>query len=151
MGSVFSTVDVAVQSVVKGRFTTQQVLIAVAAVILAIVAAKLIKGIVKAAVLVGGVLMLVVYFGLATPTQLKDMASGAAEKIGQEYQTISQSVDVEDGKVYVRIQEKRLPLSEIVSYKKTMDGKLHILTADGTYTSEDEHLFEFLKSLSKEE
>ncbi|MBR1770681.1 MAG: hypothetical protein IJ747_01485 [Lachnospiraceae bacterium] len=149
MENVFGVVDGAVQSVVQGRFTTQQVLIAVLAVVAAIVVIKAIKGILKTAVLVGGIIAFVIYFGLATPTQLKDMASETVEKAGQKYQAISQSIDVEDGEVYIIVGGKRLPLSDVVSFKKTLDGKIHILTSEGTYTSEDENLLKFFGEMSK--
>lgn len=149
MENVFGLVDGAVQSVVQGRFTTQQVLIAVLTVVAAIVVIKAIKGILKTAVLVGGIIAFVIYFGLATPTQLKDMASETVEKAGQKYQAISQSIDVEGEEVYIIVGEKRLPLSDVVSFKKTLAGKIHILTSEGTYTSKDENLLKFFGEMSK--
>lgn len=149
MEGLFGMVDTAVQSVVKGRFTTQQVLIAILVVVAAIVVIKVIKGVMKAAVLVGGIIVFVIYFGLASPTQLKSMASETAQKAGQKYQAISQSIEVEDGEVYIIVGETRLPLSDVVSFKKTLDGKVNVLTSDGTYTSDDEDLLKFFGEVSK--
>ena len=42
-----------------------------------------------------------------------------------------------------------MPLSDVVSFKKTLDGKIHILTSEGTYTSEDENLLKFFGEMSK--
>ena len=87
--------------------------------------------------------------GLASPTQLKDMASETVEKAGQKYQAISQSIDVEGEEVYLIVGGKRLPLSDVVSFKKTLDGKIQILTSEGTYTSKDESLLKFFGEMSK--
>lgn len=149
MESLIQVIDPAVQSVVQGRFTTQQVLLAIVVVIVVIVAFKVLKGVIQIATTVGMVLALVVYLGIATPTQLSGIATETISGAYEKYQTISHSIEKEGDEIYIHVGDARLPLSQITSYKETLDGKVQILTADGTYTSGDENLLKFLGELSK--
>ncbi len=141
-------IDTVVQAVVKGRFTTQQVLIAVVVVVAVVVGVKLLKGIMKTVSIVGGIILLAIYFGLATPTQIKSLATETVGGAYEKYRAVSQSIEKDGDEVYIKLGGERIPLSKVVSYKETLDGKVQLLTSEGTYTSEDEGLLKFLGEIS---
>ena len=149
MEGLIGILDPAVQSVVQGRFTTQQILVALVVIVVVIIAFKILKGIVKTVSIIGGIVLLAIYFGLASPTQIQELASGTVGSVYEKYQAISHSIEKDGDEVYVKLGDERVPLSEITSYKKTLDGRVQLLTSSGTYTSEDKGLLEFLGELSQ--
>ena len=149
MEGMIGILDPMVQAVVKGRFTTQQVLVTLVVIVAVFVGFKLLKGILKTACLIGGVVLVVIYFGLASPTQIKNLALDTVGNAYEKYQTISHSIEREGGEIYINVGEQRIALSQIESYKKALDGRLQLLTAEGTYTVEDERLKDFFDEITR--
>ena len=148
MNGFIELIDPAVQSVVKGRLTTQQVLMTLVVIIAVVLLFKFFKGVVKIACMVGVIIALVVYLGIATPTQLKGLATDTISVAYEKYQAVTHSIEKDGDEIYIHVGEKRLPLSQIESYKETLSGQVQMLTSEGTFISDDQNLLKFLGELS---
>lgn len=109
-------------------------------VVVVLLCLKLIKGLLKWCIIAGAVCIGLVYFNIATPKQIQDIAGQIADKGVESYQKIadaSNNIRIKDNKLQIKIDAEKWvsidKLGKIVSNKQkelvvTYKGKEYIIT-----------------------
>ena len=136
-----------------GKITLSQLVITLIALLAVCLVLKFIKGIVKTVVAIGIACFALVYFGLASPDQLKDVASQIASQgaaVYEQYQAASEYIKYEGGTLYVSPDKQTwLDVTAIKSVVKGNDETMSIVTDDGTYALTDNKAIEMIKTFIK--
>ena len=137
----------------NGRVTLNQLLGVVIAILAIILVLKLIKGLLKTGLVIGIVCFAVIYFGLASPRQLKDVANQIAEQgaaVYEQYQEASEYIKYEDNKVYISPDKTTwIDVSDIKSTVKGTLDSISVVTSEGTYVFKDSKVMELIETFIK--
>lgn len=104
----FTDANGQVITVLNGRFTLGQVLMFAIALLAICLIWKFVKGVIKAVVIVAVVCVVLVYTGVTSPTQLKDIGSQIAEAGIDSYKAVanaSEHVKIQGGKLTVLMDD----------------------------------------------
>lgn len=151
--SVFNFTDAEgkVITVMDGRFTLGQVVIGGIAIIAVLMVLKAIKSAVKYAVIIGVACFALVYFGVASPQQLTDIAAQIRDTGIEQYQRFSQAsenIKIEGGKIYIKLSDGTwLDATDVnAMVKGGVSGEFTIMSNGESYTMFDSDVFEMLES-----
>lgn len=118
----------------------EQMIMILVVVVVVLLCLKLIKGLLKWCIIAGAVCIGLVYFNIATPKQIQDIAGQIADKGVESYQKIadaSNNIRIKDNKLQIKIDAEKWvsidKLGKIVSNKQkelvvTYKGKEYIIT-----------------------
>lgn len=118
----------------------EQMIMILVVVVVVLLCLKLIKGLLKWCIIAGAVCIGLVYFNIATPKQIQDIAGQIADKGVESYQKIADASDnirIKDNKLQIKIDAEKWvsidKLGKIVSNKQkelvvTYKGKEYIIT-----------------------
>lgn len=133
-----------------GKITLSQLLVIIGAILVIILVFKFLKGIVKTILSIGIVCYALVYFGIASPQQLKDVSSQIVDKGESFYESFieaSSNIKYEDDKLLVRTDgDTWIDVSDIKSFVTGKEGVVTIQTSNGAYTISDSEVIRLLET-----
>ena len=133
-----------------GKITLSQLLVIIGAILVIILVFKFLKGIVKTILAIGIVCYALVYFGIASPQQLKDVSSQIVDKGASFYESFveaSSNIKYEDDKLLVRTDgDTWIDVSDIKSFVTGKEGVVTIQTSNGAYTISDSEVIRLLET-----
>lgn len=133
-----------------GKITLSQLLVIIGAILVIILVFKFLKGIVKTILAIGIVCYALVYFGIASPQQLKDVSSQIVDKGESFYESFieaSSNIKYEDDKLLVRTDgDAWIDVSDIKSFVTGKEGVVTIQTSNGAYTISDSEVIRLLET-----
>lgn len=136
-----------------GKVTLSQLAVVVIAILAVGLVLKLVKGILKTGLAIGIALFALVYFGFASPDQLKDVAGQIAKQgaaVYEQYQEASDYIKYEGDKLYVSPdKETWVDVTTIKSVVKGTNDSISVVTPDDTYAFTDSKVIELLSSFIK--
>ena len=136
-----------------GKITLSQLVVVVIAILAVGLVLKLVKGVLKTGLTIGIALFALVYFGFASPNQLKDVADQIAKQgaaVYEQYQEASEYIKYEDDKLYVSPDKTTwIDVSTIKSVVKGNNKSISVVTPDGTYAFTDSKVIELISSFIK--
>lgn len=148
----FSNSDGEVTTYFGGRFTTSQIITFVIVVLAILLVMCFIKGIVKFIVTLVLVALMLVQFGIASPTQLKDIADTISSKGIETYQVLanaSENIKLEDSTIKIKIGDDNwIDVTDIKSYVKSDEGVISITVGKETYAITDENVIKLIESFN---
>lgn len=148
----FSNANGEVATFFGGRFTLSQIITFVIVVTAILLVLKFIKGIVKVFISIALVCIMLVQFGIASPTQLKDIAGTIADKGIETYQVManaSENIKLDGDTIKINIGENNwINVSDIKSYVKSDEGVISITVGKETYAITDENVIKLIESFS---
>lgn len=131
-----------------GKMTLSQLVVIIIAIAVVLIALKVIKTAMRAVVCVVAVCFCLVYFNIASPDQLKDVAGQIASAGVSGYQTVidsSQNIKWEDNSIKVNVEGKWINASDIESIVGGDSGKATIVANGNTYVVDDSAVIQLLK------
>lgn len=132
-----------------GKVTLSQVIMVVAALIVVSFAIKLLKGALKTIVVIGAICFALVYYGVASPTQLKDAAEVIAQQGVQAYEKLadaSENIKIQGNSVKVRIDGSWVDVADVSSIIKTADGVATVIVDGTSHVVDDSGVISLLNS-----
>ena len=136
-----------------GKVTLSQLVIILIAILAVCLVFKFIKGIVKTVVAIGIACFALVYFGLASPDQLKDVANQIASQgtaIYEQYQEVSDYIKYQDGVLYVSPDKQMwIDVTTIKTIVRGNGDTLSVVTDEGTYALTDNKAIEMIETFTK--
>ena len=136
-----------------GKVTLNQLVVVVIAILAVILVISLIKGVLKTCLTIGIAVFALVYFGFASPDQLKDVADQIAKQgaaVYEQYQEASEYIKYEDNKLYISTDKNTwIDVSTIKSVVKGNNKSISVVTPDGTYAFTDSKVIELINSFIK--
>lgn len=138
-----------------GKVTISQVLMFLIVLVAVVLVLKFIKGIVKTIIVVGLAVYLCIYFGIVSPTQVKDIGNQLLADGKAAYEKIVKASDNlkfengEDGNftIKIRVEGEWHDISDIKSFVNTKDG-LSVKIGDDTIAIKDKDVVELIKKFS---
>lgn len=146
----FANSDGEVKTYFDGRITQTQLIVIILAVIALIILRKVLKGIVRTLIMVGVACFALVYFGVASPTQIKDTAKTIQDKGIATYQTMAKSSDniqVKGKDVQIKVGNEWYSVSDIKSVVN-VGATLSIRVGDKTVAIDDKQVIDLIKTFS---
>lgn len=130
--------------------TQAQIITIVIVVLVVLISLALLKSILRWFIVVGAICIGLVYFGIATPKQIQDVASQIKNQGIETYQKIaetSENIRIKDNKLQVKVDTgKWLNMNELDSIIKDTDKEL-VVTFDGKkYKITDKNVKDLIKS-----
>lgn len=130
--------------------TQAQIITIVIVVLVVLISLALLKSILRWFIAVGAICIGLVYFGIATPKQIQDVASQIKNQGIETYQKIaetSENISIKDNKLQVKVDAgKWLNMNELDSIVKDTSKEL-VVTFDGKkYTITDKNVKDLIKS-----
>lgn len=148
----FSNADGEVTTYFGGRFTTSQIVTFVIVVLAIVLVLCFMKSIVKLFISVILVGIMLVQFGIASPTQLKDIADTISSKGIETYQVLanaSENIKLEDNTIKIKIGDDNwIDVTDIKSYVKSDEGVISITVGKETYAITDENVIKLIESFN---
>lgn len=132
-----------------GKVTLSQLLVGIAVLAVVLFAIKVIKGVFKTIIIIASICIGLVHYNIASPTQIKDVASQIASNGVTAYQTFanaSENIKIDGSDIQVKVGDNWFSISDVTSIVQGTDG-VATVTVDGeTYTTEDNNIIELLNS-----
>lgn len=146
----FTNSDGEVITFFEGRLTLSQLLVIIGAIIAIILVFSFIKGIVKTIITIVIVCYALVYFGIASPQQLKDVSSQIIDKGASFYESFveaSSNIKYENDKLLIKVDEDTwIDVSDIKSFVAGKEGVVTIQTSNGAYAISDSEIIKLLET-----
>ena len=147
----FSNSDGEVKTFFGGRLTLSQLICIILAVVIVIVVLKLLKGLLRIALTVTTLIIFLLQFGLASPTQLGDITKVIAEEGISAYNTYAKNSDnikLQNNKIMVRLNDNWYSVNDIDSIVSTGDDSISITINGKSYATRDKTMIKLLNVLS---
>lgn len=147
----FSNSDGEVKTFFGGRLTLSQLICIILAVVIVIVVFKLLKGVLRIALTVTTLIIFLLQFGLASPTQLGDITKVIAEEGISAYNTYAKNSDnikLQNNKIMVRLNDNWYSVNDIDSIVSTGDDSISITINGKSYATKDKTMIKLLNVLS---
>lgn len=147
----FSNSDGEVKTFFGGRLTLSQLIFIILAVVVVIVVLKLLKGVLRIALTVTTLIIFLLQFGLASPTQLGDITKVIAEEGISAYNTYAKNSDnikLQNNKIMVRLNDNWYSVNDIDSIVSTGDDSISITINGKSYATRDKTMIKLLNVLS---
>lgn len=147
----FSNSDGEVKTFFGGRLTLSQLICIILAVVIVIVVFKLLKGVLRIALTVTTLIIFLLQFGLASPTQLGDITKVIAEEGISAYNTYAKNSDnikLQNNKIMVRLNDNWYSVNDIDSIISTGDDSISITINGKSYATRDKTMIKLLNVLS---
>lgn len=139
-------------TVFGGKFTLSQVVAVLICIIAVSFILKKLKGIIKAVLSVVIIAVAAIYFGIATPEQIKSIADKVAEvgvETYQKFAEVSENIKVEEGSIKICVGEQWVDVKDIASTVTDNEGKMSITVDGKDLIVDDEKVTELLNSLTE--
>lgn len=141
-----------VKTYFDGRVTQSQLIVGIVSLIVILFVLAFVKKIAKVLCTIAIVCVALVYFGIASPAQIKDVAS-SIQKTGIEYYEkiaeASENVKIKDGSVSVKIEGKWVKVESIDGVVQGKEGVLTVLINGESYAVDDLDVINVLKTFTK--
>ena len=121
----------------NGKITLSQLIVGIGAIAVIIIALKFLKKTVRTVTLIGAICFALVHYGLATPTQLKDVGMQIA-KDGSE------NIQLNNDSISIKIEDKWISLKDIQSFVSTGDDSVSITVDGQSYAVNDKSVVQLL-------
>lgn len=147
----FSNSDGEVKTFFGGRLTLSQLIFIILAVVVVIVVLKLLKGVLRIVLTITTLVIFLLQFGLASPTQLGDITKVIAEEGISAYNTYAKNSDnikLEDDKIMVKLNDNWYSVNDIDSIISTGDDSISITINGKSYATKDKTMIKLLNVLS---
>lgn len=147
----FSNSDGEVKTFFGGRLTLSQLICIILAVVIVIVVFKLLKGVLRIALTVTTLIIFLLQFGLASPTQLGDITKVITEEGISAYNTYAKNSDnikLQNNKIMVRLNDNWYSVNDIDSIVSTGDDSISITINGKSYATRDKTMIKLLNVLS---
>lgn len=134
-----------------GKMTLSQALAIVVTIAAVLLVMKLVKKTLKLVFTVVAVCICLVYFNIASPSQIKDVASQVASMGVASYQTIANSskdIRIEGSSIQVNIADNWVDISDITSIVGGDSGKATVVVNGQSFVVEDTAVISLLKSFT---
>ena len=145
----FTDADDKVITLFDGAITLSQLVMILLCIVAVIVLFKLLKGLFKVAIIAVTVIFFVVQLGIASPTQLKDVANVIEEKGVEAYNSLvsaSENIRVtEDNTIEVCIDDAWVNIEDIKSIISGAEDKLTVIIDGVSHVIEDENIQKLLE------
>ena len=145
----FTNADGEVITFFDGKVTLSQLVVCIIAFLVIIYAFKVLKGIFRTIVLIASICIALVHYGIASPTQIKNVASQVAQnglKAYKSFEEASDNIKIEGSNIKIKLEEEWVNVSDISSYIVGEDGVVTV-TVDGVQTTiEDEAIISLLNT-----
>lgn len=140
----------------NGAITQNQIICVILSIVAVILILLFVKKIVKVVLTVGVIISALVYFGVASPEQIGDVAAIVSDKGQKAFTQISETsknvkFDNSNGlDIQVRINDKWINVNDIKSFVKSKNG-VYTVTVDGkSYSVSDDSIKQVLDLLEKQ-
>ena len=140
----------------NGAITQNQIICVILSIVVVILILLFVKKIVKVVLTVGVIISALVYFGVASPEQIGDVAAIVSDKGQKAFTQISETsnnvkFDNSNGlDIQVRINDKWISVNDIKSFVKSKNG-VYTVTVDGkSYSVSDDSIKQVLDLLEKQ-
>lgn len=134
-----------------GKVTVSQLISILVTVIIVCIILTVVKKAIKTVLCIGVVCACLVYFGIASPAQIKDVASKVTEAGIESYQSIaekSKNIKIEDSTIKVCIDDKWFDVADITSIVGDGSGNATVSVDGETHVTNDSVVIELLKSFA---
>lgn len=132
-----------------GKITLSQLIAVIVAVAVIFFAIKVLNKIVKTVVIIVALCACLVYYGVASPTQIKDAAGVIAKNGISTYNKIasaSDNIKVEDKTIKLNINDTWIDISDVTSFIETSEGIATVIIDGISYSVDDESIVSLLKT-----
>ena len=130
-----------------GKVTLGQIIAVILCIVVVGIAWKFIKGLLKTAIMIVVVCVALVYFGIASPEQITDVA-GTIKEYGvetyQKFADASENIKVAEGSIQINLGDKWVDISEIGSMVSGAKDTVTVNVNGESYTIEDSQVLELL-------
>ena len=140
----------------NGAITQNQIICVILSIVAVILILLFVKKIVKVVLTEGVIISALVYFGVASPEQIGDVAAIVSDKGQKAFTQISETsnnvkFDNSNGlDIQVRINDKWISVNDIKSFVKSKNG-VYTVTVDGkSYSVSDDSIKQVLDLLEKQ-
>lgn len=140
----------------NGAITQNQIICVILSIVAVILILLFVKKIVKVVLTVGVIISALVYFGVASPEQIGDVAaivSDKGQKVFTQISETSKNVKFDNSNgldIQVRINDKWINVNDIKSFVKSKNG-VYTVTVDGkSYSVSDDSIKQVLDLLEKQ-
>lgn len=128
----------------------EQMIAILVVVLVVLLCFKLIKGLLKWCIIAGAVCIGLVYFNIATPQQIQDIASQIQDKGIESYQSIAQAsenIRIKDNKIQVKVDAgKWLSVDKLEDITKGKEKELIVTYKGKEYQIMDKNVKKLLES-----
>lgn len=131
----------------NGKITLSQLIVGIGAIAVIIIALKFLKKTVRTVTLIGAICFALVHYGLATPTQLKDVGMQIAQDGVAKYQAVaemSENIQLNNNSISIKIEDKWVSLDNIQSFVSTGDDSVSITVDGQSYAVNDKSVVQLL-------
>lgn len=132
-----------------GKVTLSQLVFIILAIIVVALVIKFLKGVARTIVAVVAVCVALVNYGIASPTQIKDVASVISQRGIATYEKMasaSESIKLNGNNIEIKLGDKWVNVSDVTSFISTGDGAATINVDGESYFVEDSNIISLLKT-----
>lgn len=132
-----------------GKFTLSQVLAVIGALVIISLAIKFIKGVFRTIIVIVALCVGLVYYGIASPTQIKDTAKIIADNGISAYTKVansSENIRINDKTLEIMIEGKWYNIASISSIVQTDEGVATVNIEGEDFIISDSKIISLLKS-----
>ena len=132
-----------------GKVTLSQLVVCIIGLLVVGFALKVLKGIFRTIMEIVAICVVLIHYGIASPTQLADIAGQIKDKGIESYQSfasMSDNIKIEDSDVQIKLNDNWVSVSDITSFIQGDNGVVTVVVDDETITIEDEAVLSLLNT-----
>lgn len=140
-----------VKTYFNGRVTQSQLIVGIICLVAILFVLAFVKRLVKILCIVGITCVCLVYFGLASPAQISDVASQVSKTGISYYQKIasaSENVKITDNSIAVKINDNWVNVEDIQGVVSGADNVTTVILNGESYTTDDKNVIEVLRTFT---
>lgn len=133
----------------NGKLTLSQLLFIVIAVIAVIAIIKFLKGVVRTILVVVAICMALINYGVASPTQIKDVTSVISQKGISAYEKMasaSENIKIDGSDIHIKLGDNWFNISDVTSFVSTGKGTATVNVDGESFAVEDSDIISLLKT-----
>lgn len=145
----FTNAEGEVITVFDGKMTLSQLVVIILTLAVVIFALKVFKKAVKWTVIAVALCVCLVHYNIASPEQIRDVATQVASVGVGSFQAIadsSKNIRIEGGSIEINLNDNWVDISEISSIVGGESGKATVVVGDQSYVVDDTAIIKLIKS-----
>ena len=145
----FSSSDGTVITFFDGKVTLSQLIVGIIIIAVILFVLKAIKGIMKTVIIFIAVCIGLVHYGLASPTQIKDVTTQIANNGIKTYQTFanaSENIKIKEKDIKLKIDGTWVSVADVSSFIKTKDGVATVVIGGKEVLVDDSNIISLLET-----
>jgi hypothetical protein len=145
----FSSSDGTVITFFDGKVTLSQLIMGIIIIAVILFVLKVIKGIMKTVIIFIAICVGLVHYGLASPTQIKDVTTQIANNGIKTYQTFanaSENIKIQGKDIKLKIGDNWVSIADVSSFIKTEDGVATVVVDGENVLVDDSNIISLLET-----